>query len=52
MPIGIDSRLNADVLYMLRAMGYGDALIIAGTNFPAIRSPARWLLVRRGVWKT
>ena len=32
---GIDPRLNADVLYVLRAMGHGDALIIADTNFPA-----------------
>ena len=32
---GIDPRLNADVLYALRAMGHGDVLIIADTNFPA-----------------
>ncbi len=32
---GVDSRLNADVLYVLRAMGHGDALIIADTNFPS-----------------
>lgn len=32
---GIDPRLNADVLYALRAMGHGDALVIADTNFPA-----------------
>lgn len=32
---GIDHRLNADVLYVLRAMGHGDALVIADTNFPA-----------------
>lgn len=32
---GIDSRLNADVLYALRAMGHGDDLIIVDTNFPA-----------------
>ena len=32
---GIDPRLNADVLYALRAMGHGDALIISDTNFPA-----------------
>ena len=32
---GIDPRLNADVLYALRAMGHGDALIVADTNFPA-----------------
>ena len=32
---GIDNRLNADVLYALRAMGHGDVLVIADTNFPA-----------------
>jgi len=32
---GIDPRLNADVLYALRAMGHGDILIIADTNFPS-----------------
>ena len=32
---GIDNRLNADVLYALRAMGHGDTLILSDTNFPA-----------------
>ena len=32
---GIDARLNADVLYVLRAMGHGDTLILSDTNFPA-----------------
>lgn len=32
---GIDPRLNADVLRTLRAMGHGDVLIIADTNFPS-----------------
>lgn len=32
---GIDNRLNADVLYALRSMGHGDALVIADTNFPS-----------------
>ena len=32
---GIDPILNADVLYALRAMGHGDDLIIADTNFPS-----------------
>jgi len=32
---GIDPVLNADVLYALRAMGHGDDLIIADTNFPS-----------------
>jgi L-fucose mutarotase len=32
---GLDNRLNADVLYALRAMGHGDAIVIADTNFPS-----------------
>ena len=32
---GIDPRLNADILYALRAMGHGDTLVIADTNFPS-----------------
>ena len=32
---GINPLLNADVLYVLRAMGHGDDLIIADTNFPS-----------------
>lgn len=31
----ISPLLNADVLYALRAMGHGDDLIVADTNFPA-----------------
>ena len=31
----IDNRLNADVLYALRAMGHGDTIVIADTNFPS-----------------
>ena len=31
----IDTALNADVLYALRAMGHGDDVIICDTNFPA-----------------
>jgi L-fucose mutarotase len=31
----IDPLLNADVLHALRAMGHGDYLVIADTNFPA-----------------
>ena len=34
---GLDHRLNADVLYALRAMGHGDTLVISDTNFPADR---------------
>ena len=32
---GLDNRLNAEVLHCLRAMGHGDTLVIADTNFPA-----------------
>ena len=32
---GIDDRLNAEVLATLRAMGHGDVLIVADTNFPS-----------------
>jgi L-fucose mutarotase len=35
MLIGLDPRLNADVLYVLRSMGHGDMLILADMNFPA-----------------
>jgi L-fucose mutarotase len=31
----IDSALNPDLLYALRAMGHGDELVICDTNFPA-----------------
>jgi L-fucose mutarotase len=31
----IDPLLNADVLHALRAMGHGDDIVIADTNFPA-----------------
>ncbi len=32
---GINHLLNADVLHVLRAMGHGDDLIVADTNFPS-----------------
>ncbi|MBX2855378.1 MAG: RbsD/FucU family protein [Rhodobacteraceae bacterium] len=32
---GLNPLLNAETLYALRAMGHGDDLIIADTNFPA-----------------
>lgn len=32
---GIDPLLNADLLYILRAMGHGDEICIADGNFPA-----------------
>ncbi|MCA0433586.1 MAG: RbsD/FucU family protein [Proteobacteria bacterium] len=31
----LDPLLNADVLYVLRAMGHGDDIVICDTNFPA-----------------
>ena len=31
----IDNRLNAEVLFALRAMGHGDTLVLCDTNFPA-----------------
>lgn len=43
---GMDSRLNADVLYALRAMGHGDYLILCDTNFPA-ESVARQTVLGR-----
>jgi L-fucose mutarotase len=32
---GIDPALNADLLYVLQAMGHGDDLVICDANFPA-----------------
>lgn len=32
---GIDPRLNAEVLFCLRAMGHGDTVVLADTNFPS-----------------
>jgi L-fucose mutarotase len=32
---GIDPILNADLLWALAAMGHGDDIVIADTNFPA-----------------
>lgn len=32
---GIDPRLDAELLYVLRAMGHGDTLVLADCNFPA-----------------
>jgi L-fucose mutarotase len=46
---GIDPLLNAEVLAALRAMGHGDDLILADTNFPAdsvARQTALGLLLR------
>lgn len=35
MLIGIDNRLNTDVLSALHAMGHGDYLVLADKNFPS-----------------
>jgi L-fucose mutarotase len=32
---GIDPILNADLLWALRAMGHGDDIVLADTNFPS-----------------
>ena len=32
---GLDPRLNAELLFVLRAMGHGDAMVLADANFPA-----------------
>jgi L-fucose mutarotase len=32
---GIDHRLNAELLFVLRAMGHGDMIVLADCNFPA-----------------
>jgi L-fucose mutarotase len=32
---GIDPRLNAELLHVLRAMGHGDVVVLADANFPA-----------------
>ena len=33
---GLDPLLNADVLYLLRAMGHGDDIAIVDANYPAV----------------
>ena len=43
---GIDPILNAEVLAALRAMGHGDDLILADTNFPAHSVARRTVLGR------
>ena len=46
---GIDPLLNADVLYALRAMGHGDALIIAFDRLAACHALGREFQPRFGV---
>lgn len=38
---GIDPLLSADLLYVLRAMGHGDDLVLVDTNFPAVTMARR-----------
>jgi L-fucose mutarotase len=45
---GIDPLLNADLLYVLAAMGHGDELALVDNNFPAV-SHARRLVRLDGV---
>jgi L-fucose mutarotase len=43
MLIGIDVVLNADVLYVLRAMGHGDDIAIVDATFPAESHGRRYI---------
>lgn len=43
---GIDPLLNADLLYALAAMGHGDELVIADSNFPATSVAEGSILIR------
>ena len=47
MLIGLDILLNADILYVLRAMGHGDDIAIVDATFPA-ESHARKLIRAEG----
>jgi L-fucose mutarotase len=38
---GMDALLSADLLYVLRAMGHGDELVIVDANFPAASTGRR-----------
>lgn len=48
MLLGIDPLLNADILYILRAMGHGDELVITDANFP-LESSAKQFVRADGV---
>ena len=39
----IDPLLNADILYILRAMGHGDELVIVDANFPLESSAKQYV---------
>jgi L-fucose mutarotase len=41
---GIDPLLNADLLYVLRAMGHGDDIVLADANFPSETMATRKLI--------
>lgn len=43
MLLGIDPLLNADILYILRAMGHGDELVIVDANFPLESSAQQYV---------
>lgn len=43
---GIDPLLNAEVLHALRAMGHGDTIVVADSNFPAHAIAAETVLGR------
>lgn len=45
----IDPLLNADLLYILRAMGHGDDLALVDRNFPAASVAAKRLVRLDGV---
>ena len=48
---GLDNRLTAEVLFALRAMGHGDTLVLADTNFPAdslARQTVQGRVIHRG----
>ena len=38
---GGDSRLNAEVLYVLALMGHGDVVVVADANFPTASTAAQ-----------
>ena len=43
---GIDSRINADLVYLLAAMGHGDKIAIVDRNYPATFDARSSKLVR------
>ena len=43
---GIDSRINADLVYVLAAMGHGDQIAIVDRNYPATFDSRSSKLVR------